>query len=126
MKKKVLMMLPCIAAIAFAAIAGKKAFLPNSNEVSDLLAQNVEALSENSDYDSGGASTIMWQNSHIRLMRYNPELRIEEPTDSLKGESTGKLCMSEKDIKNAKDKGYRYNSHIHDYKICKVKLEDIY
>jgi hypothetical protein len=122
MKKKGFMMLPCIAAVAIATFIGTKAIKPNVN---DLLLQNVEALSNNSDITTGGTSTIMWQNSHICLMRYDPNLRTDVPTDSVKGESIGKLCMSEKDIKNAKAKGYHYNSHVHNYMICKEKLENI-
>jgi len=45
MKKKVIMMLPCIAAIAFVSFAGKKAIESNADERNSLLMANVEALS---------------------------------------------------------------------------------
>lgn len=50
MKKKVLMMLPCIAAIAIATFIGKKTFESHAYETNNLLIQNVEALSQSSDY----------------------------------------------------------------------------
>lgn len=50
MKKKVLMMLPCIAAIAIATFIGKKTFESHAYETKNLLIQNVEALSQSSDY----------------------------------------------------------------------------
>ena len=46
MKKKVFMMLPCIAAIAIAIIVGKKTFGSHAYVTSNLLMLNVEALSK--------------------------------------------------------------------------------
>ena len=54
MKKKVLMMLPCIAAVAIATVVGKKTYEKNAFEGNALLAQNVEALSQG---DTGGGSS---------------------------------------------------------------------
>ena len=44
MKKKVFMMLPCIAAVTIATFVGTKTFRSNANEYEDLLLQIVEAL----------------------------------------------------------------------------------
>lgn len=54
MKKKVIMMLPCIAAVAFATVVGKKTFESHAYETNSLLMQNVEALTDN---ESDGKST---------------------------------------------------------------------
>ena len=47
MKQKVLLMLPCIAAVAIATFVGKKTLENNAYESNAFLAQNVEALSQN-------------------------------------------------------------------------------
>lgn len=47
MKKKVIMMLPCIAAVAFATVVSKKTFELHTYETNSLLMQNVEALTDN-------------------------------------------------------------------------------
>lgn len=49
MKKKLFMMLPCIAAVAIAIIVGKKTYESNAYESSSLLMQNVEALASHSE-----------------------------------------------------------------------------
>lgn len=49
MKKKVFMMLPCIAAIAIAIVVGKKTYGLHAYETNSLLLENVEALSQNDD-----------------------------------------------------------------------------
>ena len=49
MKKKVLVMLPCIAAVAIAAFVGKKTSGLNAYGSSSLLMQNVEALASDDD-----------------------------------------------------------------------------
>ncbi len=54
MKKKVFMMLPCIAAVAIATIVGKRTLGLNANDTSSLLIQNVEALSQGGADDLGG------------------------------------------------------------------------
>lgn len=51
MKKKILMMLPCIAAVTIATFVGKKTFELNAFGGDTLLAQDVEALSQG---ESGG------------------------------------------------------------------------
>ena len=53
MKKKIFLMLPCIAAVAIATFVGKKTFESHAYETSSLLMQNVEALSQ-SGGDEGG------------------------------------------------------------------------
>lgn len=45
MKKKIFLMLPCIAAVAIATFVGKKTFESNEFETDELFLQNVEALS---------------------------------------------------------------------------------
>ena len=45
MKKKLVLALPCIAAVAFATFVGKKALEASAYEGNSLLMQNVEALS---------------------------------------------------------------------------------
>ena len=45
MKKKVFLMLPCIAAVTIATIVGKKTLDSNAVNCNELFAQNVEALS---------------------------------------------------------------------------------
>lgn len=52
MKKKVFLMLPCIATVAIAIFVGKKTFVSNAYETGNLLMQNVEALATGAD--SGG------------------------------------------------------------------------
>lgn len=54
MKKKVFLMLPCIAAVAIATFISKKSFESKSMGYEVLLAQNVEALSK----DEGGGSGV--------------------------------------------------------------------
>ena len=54
MKKKVFMMLPCIAAVAIAAFVGKKSLGTHAYETNSLLLQNVEALSSNADNGGTG------------------------------------------------------------------------
>jgi len=49
MKKKVFLMLSCIAAVAIATFAGKKTFESHAYETSSLLMQNVEALATGAD-----------------------------------------------------------------------------
>ena len=51
MKKKIFLMLPCIAAVAIATFVGKKTFESHAYETSSLLMQNVEALAEKGEYD---------------------------------------------------------------------------
>ena len=46
MKKKVFLMLLCIAAVAIAKFVGKKTFEAHAYETSSLLRQNVEALTK--------------------------------------------------------------------------------
>lgn len=50
MKKKVYLMLSCIAAVAIATFVGKKAFESHAYETNNLLIQNVEALSQSAEY----------------------------------------------------------------------------
>lgn len=78
MKKNVSLMLPCIAVVIFAAIAGKKAFLPNSNEVSDLLAQNVEALSNSDEggYDSSECNNGVDQWASVEVATGKAQTRV--------------------------------------------------
>ncbi|MBP3788497.1 MAG: hypothetical protein J6I52_02645 [Prevotella sp.] len=45
MKKKVFLMLPCIAAVAIATVVGKNFFYSHADEENALLMENVEALS---------------------------------------------------------------------------------
>lgn len=47
MKKKIFLMLPCIAAVAIATFVGKKALESHAYETNSLLMQNVEALTDN-------------------------------------------------------------------------------
>lgn len=61
MKKKVFIMLPCIAAVAIATFVGKKTFEKNAFDSNAMLTQNVEALSQGDDgievadcYEHGG------------------------------------------------------------------------
>ena len=49
MKKKILLMLPCIAAVAIATFVGTKSFKANASESNSLLMANVEALSEDTE-----------------------------------------------------------------------------
>lgn len=49
MKKKVFVMLPCIASVAIAMFIGKKSLTQNGGEARDLLLQNVEALAQKGD-----------------------------------------------------------------------------
>ncbi len=49
MKKKVFLMLPCIAAVAIATFVGKKTFESNAYDTNSLLIQNVEALASGGD-----------------------------------------------------------------------------
>lgn len=51
MKKKVFMMLPCIAAVAIATVFGKKTVESHAYETDGLLAQNVEALAKDGEYE---------------------------------------------------------------------------
>lgn len=54
MKKQILWILPCIAAIAIVTFLGKKTFEFNMRETNSLLLLNVEALSDGDDaWDSG-------------------------------------------------------------------------
>ena len=46
MKKKVIMMLSCIAAVAIATVVGKSVSLQSTNEACTLLIQDVEALAK--------------------------------------------------------------------------------
>ncbi len=121
MKKKVFMMLPCIAAVAIATYVGEKTFESHANDTSNLLMQNVEALSQR----DGSVFVTLWKNSHVPLMRYNVELRMEVATDSVKGISDARVCTSEEKIRKAKHEGYRYTSHIHNFKVCNVDLSKI-
>lgn len=50
MKKKILLMLPCIAAVATATFVGTKSLKANASESNDLLMANVEALSAKESY----------------------------------------------------------------------------
>ncbi len=63
MKKKVLMMLPCIAAVAIATIVGKRTLGSNAYETSSLLMQNVAALS--SGGDAPGNYNICYSESKV-------------------------------------------------------------
>lgn len=54
MKKKVFMMLPCIAAVAIVTVIGKKTFESYAYKTNSLLMQNIEALTDN---ESEGKST---------------------------------------------------------------------
>lgn len=49
MKKKVFIMLPCIAAVTIATVVGKKTIQSNEDEESVLLMENVEALANPQD-----------------------------------------------------------------------------
>lgn len=53
MKKKVLLILPCIAAVAIATFVGKKTFESNAFEGKGLFLQNVEALTAGEDENYG-------------------------------------------------------------------------
>ena len=53
MKKKVFMMLPCIAAFAIATFVGKKNYELKDYVRNPLLVQNVEALTSGGDLDMG-------------------------------------------------------------------------
>lgn len=61
MKKKVFLMLPCIAAVAIATFVGKKSFTGNGGVVNDILLQNVEALAQKGDL----VSEPHYSNIHI-------------------------------------------------------------
>ena len=50
MKKKFILMLPCVVSVAFAALVSMKTFESNALGTDTLLAQDVEALSQD---DSG-------------------------------------------------------------------------
>ena len=47
MNKKQVVLLSCVVAAAFTIFVGKKTFESHSNETSNLLMQNVEALTDN-------------------------------------------------------------------------------
>ena len=49
MKKKIFLMLPCIAAVAIATFVGKKTFESHAYEANSLLMQNVEALAKDKE-----------------------------------------------------------------------------
>ena len=63
MKKKVFLMLPCIAALAIAIVVGKKTYELHAYETNSLLMQNVEALS--SSGDAPGNYNICYSESRV-------------------------------------------------------------
>ena len=60
MKKKVFIMLPCIAAVAIATFVGKKTLDSHAFESDGLLVQNVEALA-----DPDVPSSIGYNSTHL-------------------------------------------------------------
>lgn len=51
MRKKLLFMLPCMAAVAFATVVGAKTLRSNEFESNSLLLANVEALADGEEYE---------------------------------------------------------------------------
>lgn len=79
MKKKVIMMLSCIASVAIATVVGKKTYEKNAFEGNALLAQNVEALSQG---DTGGGSSEC---------EFGPAIYLE--VGSYHGKSTARIHL---------------------------------
>jgi len=65
MKKKVFIMLPCIAAVAIATFVGKKTLDSHAFESDGLLVQNVEALA-----DPDVPSSIGYNSTHLKCYDY--------------------------------------------------------
>lgn len=80
MKKNLLLMLPCIAAVATATFVGTKALKSNACETNALLMANVEALSNNEGPDQ--------LPKHLNDEDYKSlkNTKVEVKFDSLKGE----------------------------------------
>lgn len=60
MKKKFLLMLPCIVAVAIATFVGKKTFESSALERNNIMLENVEALSQG---DAGGFFVPCYQST---------------------------------------------------------------
>ena len=82
MKKKVFLMLPCIAAVAIAIVVGKKTYELHAYETNSLLMQNVEALSQK---DEGNLKKYKCYNSVTSkdgcMVRYCPTCSYVPGTD---------------------------------------------
>jgi len=64
--KKIILMLPCIAAVAIATFVGKQAYESNAYESNELLMANVEALADNEEF----TCVMEKDNCNIRVGRY--------------------------------------------------------
>lgn len=99
MKKKVFMMLPCIAVVAIAAFVGKKEITTRKDVMSNLLLQNVEALAQ----DGNPEGEIHYSNMHIACYETHNYggIYVTEPN--------GKYSASCWENVNS-DKGYHHHS----------------
>lgn len=118
-------MLSCVAAVAIATFVGKKAYEPSLNESSDLLKQNVEALTQGNEepYPEERKKTIVadtpLQTANTMesvgvhsFSQYNGKIRYIKPLDNVIYSptsndefeiSTTQQVFSEKELSEIKD-----------------------
>jgi len=75
MKKKFLLMLPCIVAVAIATLVGKKSFESNALKTNSILLENVEALSQDGEYDASDCNDGFGKYSFVSAATGKSEMR---------------------------------------------------
>ncbi len=124
MKKKFKSIL-AVVVIAASAAYGYVSYTQYQNShlayANPLMEENVNALA-----DVNGISTFKWKNDHIPNVVGWSVTGNPIYGDLFKGECSGRLCLSEKDIKDAKKDGYTANScHSHPFIKCDVNLANL-
>ena len=87
MKKKLLLMLPCVAAVSIAAFVGTTTIKSNSSNSNSLLMENIEAMSQEEGIKRGPCYT-MSNEGELRSVkvcdtRTNPSMMYPCPQNEL-------------------------------------------